>query len=74
MFKIAFHGGFSNVWGGVMSIPEVRVGTHFLYTTIYEVYLMWDGIMSVPEVRTVNHCLNTAVQSLFDVGWRHVCS
>ncbi len=23
MFKIAFHGGFSNVWSGVMSIPEV---------------------------------------------------
>jgi hypothetical protein len=24
MFKIAFHGGFSNMWSGVMSIPEVR--------------------------------------------------
>jgi len=24
MFKIAFHGGFSNVWTGVMSIPEAR--------------------------------------------------
>jgi len=24
MFKMAFHGGFSNVWGGVMSIPEAR--------------------------------------------------
>jgi hypothetical protein len=24
MFKIAFHGGFSNVWSGVMTIPEAR--------------------------------------------------
>jgi hypothetical protein len=38
MFKIAFHGGFSNVWSGVMSIPEVsflnnlnRVGTGLSY-------------------------------------------
>ena len=24
MFKIAFHGGLTNVWGGVMAIPEAR--------------------------------------------------
>jgi len=24
MFKMAFHGGFSNVWSGVMTIPEAR--------------------------------------------------
>jgi len=24
MFKIAFHGGLSNAWSGVMSIPEAR--------------------------------------------------
>ena len=24
MFKIAFHGGLTNVWGGVMKIPEAR--------------------------------------------------
>jgi len=24
MFKVAFHGGFSNVWSGVMTIPEAR--------------------------------------------------
>jgi len=24
MFKMAFHGGFSNIWGGVMTIPEAR--------------------------------------------------
>jgi hypothetical protein len=24
MFKMAFHGGFSNIWSGVMSIPEAR--------------------------------------------------
>ena len=23
MFKVAFHGGFNNVWNGVMTIPEV---------------------------------------------------
>ena len=25
MFKMAFHGGLSNVWSGVMAIPEVTV-------------------------------------------------
>ena len=24
LFKIAFHGGLTNVWGGVMKIPEAR--------------------------------------------------
>jgi len=24
MFKMAFHGGFSNVWSGIMTIPEAR--------------------------------------------------
>ena len=24
MFKVAFHGGFSNMWSGLMTIPEVR--------------------------------------------------
>lgn len=24
MFKVAFHGGFSNIWGGLMTIPEAR--------------------------------------------------
>jgi hypothetical protein len=62
------------MWGGVMSVPEVRTVNHCLKILQYKVYLMWGGVMSVPEVRTVNHCLNTAVQSLFDVGWRHVYS
>merc|ERR1712242_666967 len=24
MFKVAFHGGFSNMWSGLMTIPEAR--------------------------------------------------
>ena len=34
MFKVAFHGGFNNVWNGVMTISEVgcfsTINTHFL--------------------------------------------
>ena len=29
MFKVAFHGGFNNVWNGVMTIPEVCNKTTF---------------------------------------------
>jgi len=28
MFKVAFHGGFNNVWNGVMTIPEARQIKH----------------------------------------------
>jgi len=24
MFKVAFHSGFNNIWGGLMTIPEAR--------------------------------------------------
>ena len=31
LFRVAFHGGFGNVWGALMSIPEVRTN-HFKLT------------------------------------------
>ena len=48
MFKVAFHGGVSNVWSGLMTIPEVRN-----YTLIINL------LNSCLQARQIKKCMNS---------------
>ena len=49
MFKVAFHGGMSNVWSGLMTIPEVTS-------------IAWTMLFSKPiprQARQIKKCMTT---------------
>ena len=56
MFKIAFHGGFSNVWSGVMTIPEVltHASTYMYYPTKQ---LQAGNTYIIEQAREIKQCM-----------------
>lgn len=56
MFKVAFHGGFSNMWSGLMTIPEVREPE---VQNVFEPQYFLSS-----QARQIKQCMNTHTECI----------